>query len=218
MENEWFKTIHFWSCGVRECEMANNEKRSHAYITDEEIEAIRQGDELCFERVSVRFSDMIYSRYYGSYNQLEREDYFQEALLCLYHAIITYDARYQAQLTTYYFHLLRNLTINFQRREMSKKRFAAQRPLCFSELGEDDYDYIAQEVACPRQHCPAAYLSACCDFEAACAILSPIEKAALSCLVQDGDLRQLAKDLGVAEKAVKNASYRLKAKIKHFLK
>lgn len=185
-----------------------------AYLSSAELEAIRSGDEACFEKISHRFKDMAFARYYTSYTTLEREDFWQEALLCLHKAILTYKPDREASFTTYYHHLLRNWTINIQRQQTAQKRYSGQRTLCFCEVEERYLVEEEQAVYHAAHHSPEAELAVKDVLARFTTALSRLEQAALLCHLTDGDIKKLAQDLKVREKTIQNAYYRSRQKIK----
>ncbi len=147
--------------------------------------------------------DSLVSQYGGTGNE-DEEDMRQEAMIALYSAFSSYDHRQtQVSFGLYAKICIRNRLVSYLRKKNGEPEWEQ------AEISET----VAPEVTDPEQRLldRESYRSLIRTIDAS---LTDLEKKVLGLYLQDATYAQIAQTLGVSEKTVDNAIYRLKAKLK----
>lgn len=169
---------------------------------DDLIERTRAGDAAAFEQLAERYEPLILSMtakmHAVSDGSLDAEDFRQEALLALYTAAMNYREQDEVTFGLYAKICVRNRLVSLIRRHHEPS------------VGEMTRQ---EEKIDPEQSCieKESWLETQQRIKE---VLSVFEQKVLALYLRNQSYEAIAASLGVTEKSVDNAIYRLKAKLK----
>ena len=176
---------------------------------DDLIKRTRMGDPAAFEQLAERYDPLIRSMTAKMYavgaGGSDAEDFRQEALLALYSAAMNYREQDEVTFGLYAKICVRNRLVSLIRRSYLESSVM--------EMTRQEENEENEENADPEQSCieRESWLEM---QERIKEVLSDFEQKVLSRYLRGWTYEAIAASLGVTEKSVDNAIYRLKAKLK----
>lgn len=163
--------------------------------------SVQSGSQDAFNEIIRRFEPLIQSlvtRYMsdGLFSQSDREDLYQEAVIALYSAAMSYDCA-QSEVT---FGLYAKICLGNSLNSALRRRRR--------QLAADEAQITEEGVRFDDSTEDAAILLARID-----KILSPLERSVFRLFIHGYSHRFIAESLGKTEKSIDNAVYRIKKKL-----
>lgn len=174
-----------------------------------ELRDAKNGNQNAFAQIAANYSPLIQSmkERFSAYGA-EPEDLEQEALIALYSAVLSYEEGREVTFGLYAKVCIRNRMISYLRRTGAVRKRG--------QTGEDDDP--GQEDVPENGADPAEKLIERERYERLMEVvdetLSDLEKKVLALYLRDWSYARIAERLGVSEKTVDNAIYRMKAKLR----
>lgn len=161
------------------------------------------GDHKAAEVLILRYSNIVFAISKSYYScGLTGEDWYQEGIIGLIRAINTFDAAKSASFKTYAAVCIKNRLNSLWRSEKSKHEVNSEDLIKIDDSPSPEDEYIEKEVI--------ARLAELFD-----SALSPTERDVLKHYFAGFSYEQTAKVLGISKKAVDNALFRAKNKLKN---
>ena len=136
---------------------------------------------------------------------LEQEDALQEGIIGLFAAVKTYDPNRGVKFETYAASCIQNAVTAAQRAAGRKKNGPLNNSL---PLDEEHSSPGPEEITIRKEQMEAT-------LEAISTRLSPFEREVLDCFLDGSSYQQIAEQLGRTPKAVENALFRLRRKLRN---
>lgn len=179
-------------------------------MLDKELNAVKSGDKKAFDELAKRFLPLIKKETVASVSRSEelREHYdeiYQEALVALYNAAISYDGEKNVTFGLYAKICIHNGIISYARKIKSQFKRLNKMKLS-AEKGEKKSDETEELIEALDKN---SELRRIINEE-----LSAYEKKVFSLYLQKKSYADIASSLGKDEKSVDNALSRAKSKIK----
>lgn len=173
------------------------------------IDKIRENDDRAFEQLSEKYSGLVQKLVsrsaHGMLTHEDREDLTQEAQVLLYKAARTYDGDSGLTFGLYAGICIRNGLISLARKRKKE-----------TECVDGDYDF--SDIAVPdTTETVSEEESALALMEKIRGRLSERELAVFKYMTLDYKNSRIAKELGISPKAVENAVFRIKKKLRALL-
>lgn len=193
-------------------------KSKTSALLNKHMTAVKQGDTNAFGAVAELFKNRIGALISGFYiSPNEREDVFQECLIALYDAVMTYDGQQTADFTTYATVCLRHAIISSVRRLNRKKNLAHTNSVSLDSASDEGSGY-PPDIILPRSRDPEDQFLEQESYENllsfAESVLSPLEKRIFDLYILGFSYHEISSALDKPVKAVDNAVYRIRSKLR----
>ena len=177
----------------------------HENNIGELISEVRMGGQTAFTKIIGIYDPMVNSlvaKYAREGSGYDRQDIRQEAVIALYNAVRTYDSeKYDVSFGLYAKICIKNRIITFLRKQKKYNKKTNQTPIPQVD---------PEQRAISREN--FAHLMNIIENN-----LTSIEKSVFYLYILDYPYRRIAYSLGISEKSVDNAVYRIKAKVKKLI-
>ncbi len=176
------------------------------------ITLVRQGDQRAFSLLCKKYEGMITALVSSFSSRIpsdifSREDLHQEGLMAFYRAACSYKLSEDVTFGLYAKTCVRNAMISLLRKSLSIKRKQAAAQRKREVKSEKDVLTVMLEASAGQDELSDAG-------RAILAILTDFEKDVLRCYTKKMSYAQMANELSVSTKAVDNALYRIRKKVK----
>lgn len=180
-------------------------------MTETDIEALKNGDETAFVRISEAFAPLIKSEVARTVSMAARYEYdedelSQEAMLALYKAARSYEMSEKVTFGLYAKICIRNRMRSCLRKLVTRAKRAERLRSSVTETHHSAPEELLLAIEEDSEF--GRWLSAA---------LTPLEAKVLDLYLEKKRYFEIASELGIAEKSVDNALYRVKRKIKEKL-
>ena len=185
--------------------MNKNEAQSPKNLNENELVVKAQsGDEQALSQLLLAHTDMVRLRadYYAPVG--ERDDFFQEGMFALYSAVQDYN--FSSSLATFARLCVDRRLIGVLRRRNLKKTVPQDKFVCFTDLISSPLDSPEEQLISKEQQQ--------LFWERVEKTLSAFEYSVLVTYLECGSISKTAELLGKEIKAVNNALFRMRAKLK----
>ena len=202
-----------------------------AFDLQKVIESARDGDELSFELIVREYRGYINAilnnllgigirsvgGLFGDVS-LEREDFFQECLIALYGAVMTYDSSQDVTFKAYAAVCVRNSVLGSIRTVNRKKNRSMKNNISLDTDPGDEDETSASEYITPRVPGPEEELIRKESYEdlmnTAYGVLTPLETKIFRLYIYGYSYNEISDTLNKPVKSVDNAVYRIRTKLK----
>ncbi len=180
-------------------------------MTETDIEALKNGDETAFVRISEAFAPLIKSEVARTVSMAARYEYdedefAQEAMLALYKAARSYELNDEVTFGLYAKICIRNRMRSCLRKLVSRAKKAEKMCASVPEAHNKAPEELLLAIEDNSEF--GKWLSSA---------LTPLESRVLDMYLEKRRYSEIAEKLGITEKSVDNALYRVKRKIKEKL-
>lgn len=190
----------------------NNGCFDNDYSDEQLIECIRAGDELAFEKLSKRYSSVIYgkaSQFAKSISSEDKDDLVQESYIAFLHAVNSYNADKNASFKTYVNRCIFNKLSTVYANEQRKKKIPYNSIL---PIDDEELSDIGSNASPEQQFIDNEGFT---DLQKKIKkSLSSFEQKVLSQYLSGSTYVQMACSLNTTVKAVDNALVRIRKKLR----
>lgn len=177
-------------------------------MIEHDIEMLKNGDKNAFERIHEEYSPLIKSEVARVMSmavgyEYDSDDLAQEAGLTLHKAALTYDPEKNTTFGLYAKICIRRRLVSYLRKLATAERRKEKERLSVAQTRHSAPEELMLEIE------ENSKLKKWLD-----ASLTPLETNVLRLYLEKKHYSEIAKELGITEKSVDNAMYRVKRKIK----